>query len=364
MEKIKAVYIHIPFCKSICSYCDFCKVLYHNEWINSYLNKLNEEIDNAYMGEEIETLYIGGGTPSCLTMNELSLLFDVLKKFKLSNNVEFTFECNIEDLTQEKFEFLYNNKVNRLSIGVESFNKIKLDFMKRKQLKYKEVKNRIDLARKIGFKNINIDLIYAIPNETKKILKKDLKKVLELKPEHISTYSLIIEKNTLVGLNKIKPIEEERDFKMYDTICKKLEKKKYFHYEVSNFAKKGCESKHNLTYWNNQEYYGFGCGAAGFVEAIRYENTKSLTEYLKGNIVSSKSLMSKIDNMENELILGFRKLKGINLEEFYNKYDENMQNIFPIKPLIKNEDLIYKDGYIYINPKKIYVMNEILIKLI
>ena len=138
----------------------------------------------------------------------------------------------------------------------------------------------------------------------------------------------------------------------------------YIHYEVYNFAKKGYESKHNLTYWNNEEYYGFGVGASGFVEAIRYENTKSLTEYLKGNTISSKSLMSKVDNMENELILGLRKLEGVSLERFFDKFEENMQNIFPIKPLIKNGDLIYKDGYIYINPKKLYVMNEILLKLI
>ena len=175
---------------------------------------------------------------------------------------------------------------------------------------------------------------------------------------------MIIEKNTLVGLNKIKPIEEERDFKLYEIICKTLKKKGYIHYEVSNFAKKGFASRHNLTYWDNSEYYGFGVGASGFVEAIRYENTKSLTEYLKGNFVSSKSLMSKVDNMENELILGLRKLEGISLEKFFDKFEENMQNIFPIKPLVKSGDLIYKDGYIYINPKKLYVMNEILLKLI
>ena len=229
---------------------------------------------------------------------------------------------------------------------------------------FKEAKTKIELARNIGFKNINLDLMYAIPNENLKILNKDLSLILKLKPEHISTYSLIIEKNTLVGLNKIKPIEEEHDLKMYELICKKLKKKGYEHYEISNFAKKGYESKHNLTYWHNEEYYGFGCGASGYVAAIRYENTKSLTEYLKGNFVSSKSLMSKVDNMENELILGFRLLKGINLETFYDKFEENMQNIFPIKPLIKTGDLIYKDGYVFINPKKLYVMNEILIKLI
>lgn len=363
MEKIKSVYIHIPFCNSICSYCDFCKVVYNETWIEPYLIRLKDEIDNSYMGEVIETLYIGGGTPSCLSLNELESLFTVLRTFTLSEKVEFTFECNISDLTNEKLQFLYEHGVNRLSIGIESFNKNKLEFMNR-TCNFKNTKQKIKLAREIGFSNINLDLMYAIPNEKLSDLKKDLKCLLKLKPEHISTYSLMIEKNTLVGLNKVKPIEEEKDSKMYDYLCKTLKKAKYIHYEVSNFAKKGYESKHNLTYWNNEEYYGFGCGASGYVEAIRYDNTKSLTEYLKGNFVSSKSLMSKVDNMENELILGFRKLEGINLEHFYDKFEENMQNIFPIKPLVKSGELIYKDGYVYVNPKKLYVMNEILLKLI
>ena len=363
MEKIKSVYIHIPFCNSICSYCDFCKVVYNHDWLKPYLERLESEIDNSYMGEEIETLYIGGGTPSCLSIEELKDLFKVIAKFKRREETEFTFECNISDIEEEKFRFLYEQGVNRLSIGIESFDEEKLEFMKRTS-DFKDAKKKMALLRNIGFNNINIDLMYAIPGETVKTLKKDLEKFLKLKPEHISTYSLIIEKNTLVGLNKIKPIEEEHDYKLYETICKTLKKAGFIHYEVSNFAKKGYESKHNLTYWNNEEYYGFGVGASGFVAAIRYENTKSLTEYLKGNFVSSKSLMSKVDNMENELILGFRKLEGINLEHFFDKYEENMQNIFPIKPLVKNGDLIYKDGYVYINPKKLYVMNEILLKLI
>ena len=235
MEKIKSVYIHIPFCNNICSYCDFCKLIYNSDWINPYLDKLNSEIENSYMGEELNTLYIGGGTPSSLSLDELKKLFSILAKFNKTSTTEFTFECNINDISEEKFKYLYNMGVNRLSIGIESFNKDKLEFMNR-VANYKEVKNKMTLLRKIGFKNINLDLMYAIPNETIKVLKNDLKKFLKLRVEHISTYSLIIEKNTLVGLNKIKPIEEERDFKLYNVICKKLKKKGYIHYEVSNIT--------------------------------------------------------------------------------------------------------------------------------
>ena len=162
-----------------------------------YLKRLEEEIDNSYMGEEIETLYIGGGTPSSLSLDELKELFKILAKFKKAKDIEFTFECNLSDIEEEKFTFLYNQGVNRLSIGIESFDQEKLEFMKRKS-NFKDSQKKIALLRKIGFLNINVDLMYAIPNETVKVLKKDLKKFLKLKPEHISTYSLIIEKNTLV----------------------------------------------------------------------------------------------------------------------------------------------------------------------
>ena len=154
MKKIKAVYIHIPFCNSICSYCDFCKVVYNNDWIKPYFKRLEEEIDNAYMGEEIETLYIGGGTPTCLTIEELEMLFNITNKFKKSSNIEFTIECNINDLEEEKLKLFLKNGVNRLSIGIESFNKDKLKFMNR-TCDFKDSKKRIDLARKMGFKNIN-----------------------------------------------------------------------------------------------------------------------------------------------------------------------------------------------------------------
>lgn len=363
MDNIKSVYIHIPFCNSICSYCDFCKVVYHKEWIKPYFERLDEEIKDAYQGEVLDTLYIGGGTPSALTIEELNLLFQVLSVFKRSNETEFTFECNINDLTEEKLTYLFNHGVNRLSIGIESFNPEKLEFMKR-EANFKDAKAKLELARRIGFKNINIDLIYAIPDETSKMLKNDLNLFLKLNPDHISTYSLMIEKNTLVGINKIKPIEEECDLKLYNLICKTLKKNKFNHYEVSNFAKEGFESKHNLTYWENLEYYGFGTGASGYIGSIRYDNTKSLTEYLKGNFASTKSLISKRDNMENEIILGLRKIDGMSLQAFYDKFEENMQDVFPIKPLVKSGDLIYENGYIRINPDKLYVMNEILIKLI
>ena len=229
---------------------------------------------------------------------------------------------------------------------------------------YEDAQKKVELARSLGFNNINLDLIYAIPKEKLSTLKKDIKLLLSLNPEHISTYSLMIEDNTYLHIKNVKQISDEKDYEMYEYICKKLSKSGYRHYEVSNFSKDGFESKHNLVYWNNFEYYGFGCGASGYISGVRYDNTRSLTKYINGEYKGNDELLSEQSIMEYELMLGLRKIDGINLEEFYNKYHVNMQDIFPIKPLIKNGDLIYKDGYIKINPKKLYIMNEILLKLV
>lgn len=358
-----SVYIHIPFCKKICSYCDFCKVIYQKEWAVKYLKVLKSEIEDRYMGESIKTIYIGGGTPSCMSLKEIEYLLLLTNLFNKKDLEEFTFECNIEDVTKELLVLLKKYNVNRLSIGIESFSKSNLEFMKRYH-DYEDTSKKIELIRSMGFNNINLDLIYALPQEKLSTLKKDIKLLLTLNPEHISTYSLMIEDNTYLSYKKTKEIDEELDYEMYDYICKKLSKNGYNHYEVSNFAKDGFKTKHNLVYWNNLEYYGFGCGASGYIAGVRYDNTRSLTKYLNKDFKYKDEILSEQSIMEYELMLGLRKLEGISLQEFYNKYHVNMQDIFPIKPLIKNGDLIYEDGFIKINPKKIYIMNEILLKLV
>ena len=358
-----AVYIHIPFCKSICSYCDFCKLYLNDKFTLPYLNALASEIKLRYQGERIKTLYIGGGTPSALNIKDLKYLLDLTQIFNLDEDLEFTFECNLNDINEEMLTLLKKYKVNRLSIGIESFNENNLKFMNRYHT-YEEALDKMSLCRKLGFNNINIDLIYGIPKESITTLKKDLKQVLKLNPEHISTYSLIIEDNTMIGINKMIPIDEEDDFEMYRVICQTLEKNNYHHYEVSNFAKKGYASKHNIKYWLNENYYGFGLSAHGFIGNVRYENTKNLTKYLKLDFEQKKNLISKEEDMDNTIMLGFRLLKGINLQHFYDKYHINLQDAYDISKLLKTKELIYKDGYLKINPDYIYTMNEILIKII
>lgn len=356
-----SVYIHIPFCKSICSYCDFCKFIYNEKWVYAYLKALKNEIKDRYMGEDIKTIYIGGGTPSSLRINEVKSLLEMTRSFNTSNLIEFTFECNLEDINEEFLLLLKSYGVNRLSIGIESFNENKLKFMERKA-DFKDAEAKINLCRLFGFNNINLDLMYAIPGETLKDLKKDLNLFLKLKPEHISTYSLILEKHTKAYVNKITPMDEELDYDMYEYIIGKMGS--INHYEVSNFAKCGYESKHNLVYWNNEEYYGFGLGAAGYVDKIRYTNTKNLKDYLLGNYVKDREIIGEKENMDYEIMLGLRKLQGINIDNFKIKFGKNIEDVYNIKPLLKSKELLKKKGYIYINPMYTYIMNEILLKII
>ena len=360
-SKIKSAYVHIPFCNNICSYCDFCKLYYNKEWINKYLKSLELEIKTNYKGEILDTLYIGGGTPSSLSLNELKELFRILKTFKLSKNIEFTFECNIEDITLDKIKILKENKVNRLSIGVQTFNEKHIKLLNRHHTK-EEVFDKIKLLKDNGFDNINIDLIYAIPNQTLEDLEEDLDCFLMLDIPHISTYSLIIEEHTKLYIDNYENIDEELDYEMYQLINNKLSN--YHHYEISNFSKNGYESKHNLTYWNNDSYYGFGLGAVMYDEKFRYTNTRNINKYLENKWLREKEEVTLNEKIENAFILGFRKIDGINIEKFKEKYGIDINKIDLVNRLINENKLIKNKNNIKINEDYIYLSNDILIEFL
>ena len=221
------------------------------------------------------------------------------------------------------------------------------------------VKDKIDLIKKY-FININVDIIYAIPNETIDDLKNDLDNIMSLDINHISTYSLIINDNTELGINKTNYIDTDTDREMYDYICNYLKEHGFNHYEISNFSKPNYESKHNLVYWHNENYYGFGLGASGYINNVRYDNTKSLNNYIKGNHMLSKEELNEQDIMSYHLILGFRLTNGINKKDFYNKYHIELIDMYNIKSLIKEGYLIDDGENIKIKYDMIYVENKIL----
>lgn len=357
MSDVNHVYLHIPFCKSICSYCDFCKRFYEEKMASSYLDALRKEIEKNYRKEQIKTLYIGGGTPSCLSKSCLKKLFELVSLFSLEDCVEFTFECNVEDVTEELLTFLKAHGVNRLSIGVESINSKLLSLMKRSHQK-EQVKETVALAKRY-FDNINLDLMYALPGETMEELKEDLSFFLSLNVPHLSCYSLILEEHTFLSWKKIPEIEEEVDQAMYQEICTTLKECGYEHYEISNFAKASYESLHNLTYWNNETYYGFGLSAAGYFDDIRYRNTSSMKHYLEGNYRYEVEKLSKDDTMSYEMILGLRKREGVSKQEFLGKYQETIEEVFDYRRMVK-QGLLKEGNHLWIPEENWYLSNEVL----
>lgn len=362
MKEIKSLYLHIPFCMQICSYCDFCKMFYNEKMVNDYLEELEKEINQEYKNDYLKTIYIGGGTPSCLNTNQLDKLFSITNKFNIEEEYEFTFECNISDINKELLEKLKQNKVNRISIGIETINEKFFKLINRYNDK-DAIKEKIKLVKEY-FSNINIDLMYAFPNETKEDLQNDLDFFKELDVPHISIYSLILEENTKLYINNTKPLDDELESNMYYDIINYLEEINYKHYETSNFSREGYESKHNLTYWNNEEYYGFGLSAGGYVDNKRYSNTRSLNNYLRGNYKLEEEELDLRTKMENELILGLRKIKGIKKDDFFSKYNFKIEDIFDIMNMVDKKLIEDKEGYISIPKDKLYLSNQILINFI
>ena len=323
-----------------------------------YLDSLKQEIESIYNGEVQDTIYIGGGTPSCLDLDELEYLFKVLNNIKKSKDIEYTIECNFSTITKEKLELFKKYGINRLSFGVESIVDKNLDILDRHEDK-EVIKSTIKMARDLGFNNINLDLMYAISNEDMSDLDKDIDFILSLDPEHISTYSLMIEKNTKLYLKNIKEIDEEIDFLMYNRICNRL-KNNYNHYEISNFSKDDYQSRHNLCYWKNKEYYGFGLGASSYRSNKKYTNTRSITKYLKNDYAYFEEEISITDKMCYEMILGLRLLQGVSKKEFFDKYGIEMKDVFDISDIISKKLLLESNDYYYISEDNLYISNEIL----
>lgn len=359
---IKSCYIHIPFCKNICSYCDFCKNYYNDEMVSKYIDAIEKEIKDNYKKDVLDTLYIGGGTPSSLSYDNLNKLFNVLKTFELSNDYEFTFECNFEDITDELLKLLKENKVNRISIGIQSFNNKFEDILSRTIDKDMMFEN-ISKAKKY-FDNINVDLMYAMPTESINDLKKDLINIIKLDVTHVSTYALIIEDHTKLSIKNIKEISDDLQSNMYYMIVNELTKFGYNHYELSNFSKPGYESRHNLTYWKNEYYYGFGAGASGFINNTRYDNTKSIINYIKGKTKVYEEKLNKLMLMKDEVMLNLRMTKGINKNNFYNKYKIRLEDAFNYKYLVE-EELLEDDGLnVFVKKDKLFISNEVIIRML
>ena len=351
-KKPTSAYVHIPFCTQICYYCDFSKVFIKNQPVDSYLEHLLQEF-HSYDIQKLRTLYIGGGTPTALSASQLETLLDGLtKNLDLSTLEELTIEANPGDLDADKIAVLQNSAVNRVSLGVQTFDDKMLKKIGRSHTE-KDIYENIDRLKLAGFDNISIDLIYALPGQTMDQVKDNVAKAITLDIPHMSLYSLILENHT-VFMNRMRrgklPLpKEEVEAEMFEYIIAELERGGFEHYEISNFSKPGFESRHNLMYWDNAEYYGIGAGASGYVNGVRYKNHGPIRHYLKaveeGNARINEEHLSQREQIEEEMFLGLRKKSGVSMARFEEKFERSFQELYGeiVKDLIQ-QGLMQLDG--------------------
>ena len=337
------IYIHIPFCKSKCYYCDFVSFSGMGKYVDGYINALVKElIHKSKNNYYIKTIFIGGGTPSIIDEKYIKQIMDTIKEyFDYDPKMEVTIEVNPGTVTEEKLKTYYDLGINRLSVGLQSANDKILKEIGRIH-SFEEYKNTIKLAKKVGFKNINSDIIVGLPNQTIYDVENTIDELVKLKLKHISVYSLILEENTrlyeLVQTNMVELPDDELERYMYWYAKRRLEDEGYIHYEISNFAKKGYESKHNLDCWSQKEYIGFGINAASYEDDTRYKNIVSIENYIKNiengefdNNVIIEEKQSKKDKANEYVILGLRKIEGLNIIDFENKFKISFDSLYKNK---------------------------------
>lgn len=364
------IYIHIPFCKKKCEYCDFKSYAGKEKLIDDYIKCLKYELKEVGDGNKldyennldklaiIKTIYIGGGTPSLIDSRYINEILEIVKQnYTLDDDLEITIEVNPGTVNEEKLEQYKKSGINRLSIGLQSTHDRLLKKIGRIH-SYDDFFNTFKLARKVGFQNINVDLMLGLPEQSIEDLKLSIEEIIKLNPEHISVYSLIIEEGThfykKLEANELELPKDEVERKMYWSVKKELEKSGYTHYEISNFAKKGYESKHNLACWNQEEYIGFGIAAHSYTNNVRYSNIDDIEQYIK-NFETNKEIdnfvfhekQNKESKMKEFMMLGLRKINGISIQEFKNRFALNPIFVYrkELEKLV-DEQLIEIDGNI------------------
>lgn len=370
---IKSAYIHIPFCHHICHYCDFNKVFLQGQPVDDYLQVLEQEIvmtlDN-YHTERLETIFVGGGTPTALNEKQVERLCRIIRDhLPIGEQFEFTFEANPGDLSAEKLQILRDAGVNRVSLGAQTFNDELLKKIGRAHCA-SDIIDSIAEIKKIGFKNISIDLIFSLPGQTVADFKETLQQAFSLEIPHYSGYSLIIEPKTvfynLMQKGKLLTPGEDAEAEMYELLMEEMSLHGYHQYEISNFSKPGFESRHNLTYWNNEEYFGFGAGAHCYVEGSRRSNVGPLKKYMemikKGDFpMLEENKVSKAEQMEEEMFLGLRKTEGVSIAKFSHKFGHDPLSLFhnEITSLVQKGWLETNSENIYLTKRGRLLGNEV-----
>ena len=363
------IYVHIPFCKKKCDYCDFISYCGKDDLIEKYVDSVKKEIDHVKIKSEITTIYIGGGTPSYIDSKFIVQILEKIKEKNVAQDAEITIEVNPGTVTQEKLQDYIDCGINRISIGLQTTNDELLKQIGRIH-NYEQFLETYKLAKKVGFKNINVDLMLGLPNQRIIDLKESLETVLRLAPKHISVYSLIVEDGTPIANKikneKLKLPDDELERNMYWYVKNTLELNGYKHYEISNFAKKGYESKHNMNCWNQMEYVGIGTAAHSYRDITRYSNTEDIKEYIK-NVQKGEFEKNRIiheiqkeeDSKKEFMLLGLRKIDGLKISEFKNKFGDNPIYLYrnELKKLSDEKLIIIQDDNIRLSNKGIDLAN-------
>ncbi len=324
---INHLYVHVPFCKAICYYCDFCHRIYDEKLADKWLGRLNREVEENCQ-DQYETIYIGGGTPTSLSDEQLNRLLDMLDPFT-ANIIEYTIEVNPESLDQNKIDIMKKHGINRVSMGLQTADDDLLKTIGRRH-SFSDVKDRIALLKDNDISNISIDLMYSLPGQTMETLMYTLDKTLELNVPHISLYSLTIEENSVFGKKGIRNLDEDTEADMYELIEKTLCEKGYIHYEVSNYCLEGYESRHNLGYWNYDDFLGISLGAAGKIGNNRYTNTRSFDKYFNETEIRDEDLyLNREEMMFEHIMMSLRTIYGLDIEVFNRKYSCDLLKEYP-----------------------------------
>ena len=351
-----ALYLHVPFCSSICHYCDFKKNIYHNDKANIWLQDIKKQLDNEVLNYNLKTIYIGGGTPTSLTYKQLDILLGYLKPYS-HNVLEYTIESNIENINIELINILNKYNINRISLGVQSLDNNLLKFMNRKHTK-EDIFNKLELLNNNGINNISIDLIYGFKELTLDMFKEHLLLLTSISAiKHISLYSLTIENNTYFNRIKYETISDIQEANFYILAKQILEKNNFRQYEVANYAREGYESIHNKYYWRYENFYGIGIGSSGKLGNIRYTKKNNDIDYI---------ILDNDDMIFEHIMMNLRLVCGINIINFNNKYNINLINEYKdiIDNYIKDNMLIVDNNYLKATPKGLLNLNDILVSFL
>ena len=360
---IKHAYIHIPFCLRKCNYCSFVSGK-NIEKKDIYISALLKEIKQKYKNEKLKTLYIGGGTPTLLDTENIK---QIIEHFYFEKDAEITIEANPETIEKEKIKKIKKLGINRISLGVQTFNNDILKSIGRIHTE-ETIYNSIKTIKDADFSNISVDLIYGLPNQDINLFKKDLEKALSLDVQHISTYGLKIEEGSFFYKKPPKNIpNDEEQANMYSFLCKFLKENKFEHYEISNFAKEDNKSKHNCAYWKNKNYYGFGLNASGYENNIRYRNNSNLNEYIKNPLLLEEKIeLSKEEIKEEEIFLALRLEEGIDIQNLNKKFNIDFEKEYKtiIEKYSKLNLLKLENGFCKLTETGILLSNEIMSEFI